>query len=226
MFTKDESFINDISLRCDYCNFCSVSCRLCYWPIGIITYIRSNISDLPRHPYPFPIYIKNWNRRRSINEGTLAIHQIWPWWLMLFWPSYRLTLSVLRLSASSTCIIRSTEMEIFCLSKLTYEIPALRGQQHPILTVNSCSWNNRNFIKWQITPPGSELQPTTPRLHAECSNRWATGMWHFPIHGFGQTDLFPTNRIHIKTKEKQKQWQFVVFCPEIQVPTGLASRIY
>ena len=28
-----------------------------------------------------------------------------------------------------------------------------------------------------------ELEPTTPRLHGKYSNRWATGMWHFPIDG-------------------------------------------
>ena len=36
---------------------------------------------------------------------------------------------------------------------LTHEMPTLRGQQRPFSTVNSCSWNNWNFIKWKIAHP-------------------------------------------------------------------------
>ena len=50
----------------------------------------------------------------------------------------------------------------------------------PISTVSSCSWNNRKYMKWEIAHP-DETRTTTPRLHAECPNRWASGMWHFPI---------------------------------------------
>ena len=40
-------------------------------------------------------------------------------------------------------------------------------------------------MKWNIAHPCMVgLEPTTPRLHAECYNRWATGTWHFPIYGW------------------------------------------
>ena len=38
------------------------------------------------------------------------------------------------------------------------------------------SWNNRNFLKWEIVPSRSGLEPTNARLHA-------IGMWHLLIHG-------------------------------------------
>ena len=55
----------------------------------------------------------------------------------------------------------------------------------PISIVNSLSWNNRNFVKWKISPLRSGPESTTPQLHAEWSNCWATGIWHFPIYGLG-----------------------------------------
>ena len=54
----------------------------------------------------------------------------------------------------------------------------------PVSTVNSFSWNNRNFMEWKMAPPWWELEPI-PRLHSEWSNHWATGMLYFPIHGLG-----------------------------------------
>ena len=61
-------------------------------------------------------------------------------------------------------------------------MPTVHGKQHPF---RLCSWNNLNFMQWKIALSRSGLEPTTPRLHAECSNRWATGIWHFPICGLG-----------------------------------------
>ena len=46
-----------------------------------------------------------------------------------------------------------------CLWMLTHEMPTLRGQQRPFSTVNSCSWNNWNFIKRKIAHPWWNSNP-------------------------------------------------------------------
>ena len=53
-----------------------------------------------------------------------------------------------------------------------------------IFDFESWSWKNRNFINWKIAHPFWNSNPR-PRLHAEGSNRLASGTWHFPIHSWG-----------------------------------------
>ena len=54
----------------------------------------------------------------------------------------------------------------------------------PILTEQLFLKQSKLHEVENSTPLGGP-EPTTARLYAECSNRWATEMWHFPINSLG-----------------------------------------
>ena len=60
-----------------------------------------------------------------------------------------------------------------------------------------CAGTSTQFRLWTVVRDTVEIfevkngtplmgrEPPTPRLYAECSDRCATVMWHFPVHGVG-----------------------------------------
>ena len=86
----------------------------------------------------------------------------------------------------------------------------MRGQQHIFFRLmKSCSWNNRNFMKWKMTPP-LWVSNSRPQPLDKCCNRWAVGMWHFSTYGFGcsrtwfgDNDLFSK----VSTRSANRTWE-------------------
>ena len=62
-----------------------------------------------------------------------------------------------------------------------HEIPAAREQQRSIRLYlkqsKLCEVENNTSLM--------RLEPMIVRLRVDCSNRWAMGIWRFPIHGVG-----------------------------------------
>ena len=46
-----------------------------------------------------------------------------------------------------------------CLWRLTNDMPTMHGQQHPVSTLISCSWNTWKIKKWKIAHPWWDSKP-------------------------------------------------------------------
>ena len=111
----------------------------------------------------------------------------------------------------------SDDIDIFRFSRFRHETPSIHREQHQYSSVKKLFLKQSTISKVENGAPLVGLGHTTSRLHAERSNRWATGMWQFSICQSDDIDTFCFLKINTwntnhtgAAKSHFRLWTFVL----------------
>ena len=116
-----------------------------------------------------------------LNE-RLSKHS-WGWWLETpLLPLWRHNNGIRRVDYGS---IYMSSIYAYMFVKVNARNANRARETAPIFDCEQLFLEQWKFYQMENSTSLMGIETTIPLLHAEGSNRWATGMWHFPIHGFG-----------------------------------------